>query len=188
MDSSLPETPMPSSPLEVACNSKPFSPFELRRWLRRDWALVFSHPEDFASYGFEADRWLVHVSDAFSACRVRAVAICRVPNKAYQNWLTDIDGCTANIDLQLGSARRFVAIVDGSLRTHRTFTYDPHDLLPPLLDLPAIASAQRERYRREKRNDRMLRLIAATTAIAIGMLTVPRLRRAYKATAGSALL
>ena len=172
---------MPPSPVEVDCSTQPVSSLELRRWLRKSWALVFSHPEDFASYGFEADRWLAHVSDAFAACRIRAVAISRGLTHVYPSWVTEIAGRTANIDLRADDAKRFVAIVDGSLRIHRTFTYNPHDRLPSLLDLPGIASAQREKFEREKRVDRVLHLVAATTAIVLGLLAAPRMRRAYKA-------
>lgn len=47
----------PDSPLPAAA---------LRRWLSGRWALLFSHANDYAAYGFESDRWLVHVQEAFA--------------------------------------------------------------------------------------------------------------------------
>ncbi len=43
----------------------------LRGWLHGSWGLLFSHADDFASYGFEADRWLC----ACAAERRRAPAL-----------------------------------------------------------------------------------------------------------------
>lgn len=167
---------MPESIPEPDC-SHPLSSSELRRWLRRDWALVFSHPEDFASYGFEADRWIAHVEEAFKAHRIRAVALSRHPD---YSWVTQIEGRAAAIDLKVGPTTRFVAIVDGSLRVQRTFAYEPHDRLPSLLDLPAVAAAQRDTQERFKHADHVLHFVAATAALLLGALAAPRLLRAFR--------
>ncbi|MGH8188902.1 MAG: hypothetical protein ACREUC_20260 [Steroidobacteraceae bacterium] len=61
----------------------------LRRWLHGQWALVFSHPDDFASYGFESDRWLVHVREAFAATGVRPLALAATATSLAADWITD---------------------------------------------------------------------------------------------------
>ena len=45
-------------PIAIALSSTE----RLHRWLGGRWSLLFSHPEDFASHGFEADRWVVSVN------------------------------------------------------------------------------------------------------------------------------
>jgi hypothetical protein len=141
----------------------------LRRWLRGDWALLFSHADDFASYGFEADRWLVHVGEAFAAAGIRPLLVG--PSAAADDgagWLGEIGGVAA--DLRMNEARRFpiargthehslltaissatsrfVMILDDSLRLRRTFTYTIQDRLPSPIDLVAIAASVRTQVRR----------------------------------------
>ena len=57
----------------------------LRRWLHGRWALLFSHPDDFAAYGFESDRWLVHVQEAFAATDIRPLALA---GRHETGWVT----------------------------------------------------------------------------------------------------
>jgi hypothetical protein len=139
----------------------------LRRWLRGNWALLFSHADDFASYGFEADRWLVHVEEAFAAANVRPLFVAS-PGDQGAGWLSEIGGFAADLRSNemrrypvargtneyallnaVGSATsRFVMILDDSLRLRRTFAYTIQDRLPSLIDLVGVAARVRTQVRR----------------------------------------
>jgi hypothetical protein len=140
----------------------------LRRWLRGNWALLFSHADDFACYGFEVDRWLVHVGEAFAAADVRPLVV--TPSASGQNagWPGEIGGLA--VDLRpnesrrypvapgthehalltavRGSTGRFVMMLDDSLRLRRTFAYAIEDRLPSLIDLVGMAASVRTQVRR----------------------------------------
>jgi hypothetical protein len=130
----------------------------VRKWLHGQWALLFSHADDFASYGFEADRWLMLVRDVCGAADVRPLALaCNSSHCA--NWVTAVGGRLAALSMdetrryprlrdaneqllseaieQAGS--RFVMILDDALRLRRTFAYGARDRLPSPIDLVAMA-------------------------------------------------
>ncbi|HKQ16586.1 MAG TPA: hypothetical protein VJT80_24430 [Steroidobacteraceae bacterium] len=121
----------PDSPLPAAA---------LRRWLHGRWALLFSHANDFAAYGFESDRWLVHVQEAFAAADVRPLALA---DRQEAGWVTEVGGCTTT--LALDRSTRFVMTLDASLRPRRTFAYTQQDRLPSPIDLVALARQTRDR-------------------------------------------
>jgi hypothetical protein len=142
----------PDSPLPAAA---------LRRWLHGRWALLFSHADDFAAYGFESDRWLVHVQEAFAAADVRPLALA---DRQEAGWVTEVGGCTTTVALdeiqrypvardsreeELRSAAfdqsaRFVMTLDAGLRLRRTFVYTQRDRLPSPMDLAALAREVRD--------------------------------------------
>ncbi len=136
----------------------------LRDFMNGRWALLFSHADDFASYGFEADRWLVHVERSFSTAGVVPLALtagAREPD----SWVDRIGGapviirfsdahrtggsmCTRErslVSTVLGQTTRFVLILDESLRPRITYAYSPGDRLPSPIDLVSIAHRARER-------------------------------------------
>jgi alkyl hydroperoxide reductase subunit AhpC len=133
-------------------------------WLRGDWALLFSHPDDFAQYDVEADRWLVLLQQTFTDARTRAIAIASDAH-SHQGWLSHINaGCTRVrltaaspwshiVDFRSRALRkaiactetRFVMIIDASLRLRRTFAYSRHDRVPSVFDLIEMAVRVRER-------------------------------------------
>ena len=140
----------------------------LRGWLHGSWGLLFSHADDFASYGFEADRWLVHVREAFESAAVRPIALMSCDKEDFdedllQTWIAEIDGCALALrsaDVRRLSARlqgrertlfsaivsattRFVMIVDESLHLRRTFAYSPGDQLPSPIELATMAARLR---------------------------------------------
>jgi hypothetical protein len=117
----------------------------LRRWLRGEWALLFSHPDDFASYGFEADRWLVHVREAFEATGIRPLALAASQPSLASDWITAAGGTTAGPfdELALDHGRRFVITLDDTLRARRTFYYTLQDRLPSPMDLALAAERLR---------------------------------------------
>ena len=127
-DPSTPDSPLPA----VA----------VRRWLHGRWALLFSHPDDFASYGFESDRWLVHVREAFAAADIRPLALT---GRHDAGWVTEVGGCTTTFgSAAFGPAARFVMTLDGRLRLRRTLIYAQRDRLPSPMDLAVLARDLRD--------------------------------------------
>lgn len=137
----------------------------LRDWLQGRWALLFSHPDDFASYGFEMDRWIVHVSETFAVARVSALALTGRKARIDNTWVNAIGGSEIAIrssdahrtngtmqarertliSTVISQTARFVLIVDESLRPRRTYAYSPLDRLASPIDLAWMAHRLRER-------------------------------------------
>jgi hypothetical protein len=146
----------------VSVQQAPLHARALRRWLQGRWALLFSHPDDFAAYGFESDRWLVHVEEAFIASAVRPLAWA---GRHEAGWVTQVGGCTTSLALDevqrypvvrdsreeaLRSAAfvpgaRFVLTLDAALRLRRTFVYTKTDRVPSPMDLAQIAKRLRDK-------------------------------------------
>jgi alkyl hydroperoxide reductase subunit AhpC len=132
--------------------------FLLRKWLRDRWALLFSHPDDFANYGFESDRWVDQVKEAFEADSVAALGISTRAPGDHAGWITAVGGSlishrTFESILDHGggsecastyrnSARRFVMVLDGALQIRRTFLYSGAARVPSPIGLAAWARAR----------------------------------------------
>jgi len=135
----------------------------LRPWLRGQWALLFSHADDFACRDLESDRWTVVLEHSLNAAHMRPVALTSQLDAGFESWVTQVGGAFVTIapeeprrgprliDLQARALRdmverassRFVMIVDESLRLRRTFAYAPGHRLPSPLDLVAMADRLR---------------------------------------------
>jgi hypothetical protein len=145
----------------VTARQAPLPAAALRRWLHGRWALLFSHPDDFAAYGFESDRWLVHVEEAFIATNIRPLAW---PGRHDAGWVTQVGGCTTALALDeiqrypvvrdsreevlrcaaFAPCARFVLTLDAALRLRRTFVYTSKERLPSPMDLAALARQLRD--------------------------------------------
>lgn len=150
----------PAAAKPVAASALPLN--SVRKWLHGSWALLFSHADDFASYGFEADRWLLLIRDAFAAADVRPLALARgAPHCA--SWVTAVGGRVAAIpvnetqrypvlrdayeqvlcDAIQHADSRFVMFLDDTLRLRRTFVYAAHAEVPSPTELLAMANKLR---------------------------------------------
>jgi alkyl hydroperoxide reductase subunit AhpC len=137
----------------------------LRDWLQGRWGLLFSHPHDFASYGFEMDRWLVHTQQALAASRVAALAIANGSDAPQSSWINEIGGADivirwsdahriggvmqarerSLISTVINQTTRFVLVIDESLRPRRTYAYSPTDRLASPIELAWMTHRLRER-------------------------------------------
>jgi hypothetical protein len=133
------------------------------------WAILFSHPDDFAQEQMEMDRWITVLAHSFSARGIVPVALARPQSNAEQGWLwrlAALDGDSAAIltlddpsaalaDISGGalcaqiarSGPRFAMILDSSLRCRRTLSYRLPAELPSPLELIGWAVALRKRDR-----------------------------------------
>jgi alkyl hydroperoxide reductase subunit AhpC len=152
-----------SQPRNGSANVTLTSP-SLRTWLCECWAIFFSHPEDFVPCDLETDRWLVVVRRAFSERGIRPLGLASRAVDLDRGWVSRLSGdaCavmlehmvqqhSSAIDLQArilredmaSSGQRFVMIIDGALRKHRTFTYSTRVGLPSPLEFLGWADALR---------------------------------------------
>lgn len=123
----------------------------LRRWLGGRWSLLFSHPEDFASYGFEADRWAACLCEELERLDLAVVAS---GGGARRTWVSQVGGRfipSEEIDdllpgdWQLNKHEHFVTILDGELRARRTIIYSAGTAVPSPIDLAQTAAGLRAR-------------------------------------------
>jgi hypothetical protein len=139
----------------------------LSEWLQDDWAILYSHPDDFVRCGIELDRWVALARPAFAASRVRPLAIAKPKRPLDCGWVTQLTGDAralrlydpaeprpASPDFRArllqedieSMAQRFVMVIDGSLRRRKTYAYGAPDRLPSPLDLARWAGALRSAH------------------------------------------
>lgn len=146
----------------------------LRASLAPRWAILFSHPDDFAQEQLEMDRWLTVLARSFGARGVVPVALARPGSDPEQGWLGQLaalDGESAAVltlddpsvaladfswvALRAQIARsgpRFAMILDSSLRCRRTLSYRLPAELPSPLELVGWAVALRKRDHGDERS------------------------------------
>jgi len=139
----------------------------LRDWLGDRWAILFSHPDDFASYDLEMDRWLVITRQAFAERRIQPIALDSPALDPQHCWVTRVSGdnravlledptqqhLDGSIDSQAlvlreaidGMSQRFALIIDNTLHIQKVFTYSVPSKLPSPLELLGWADALRAR-------------------------------------------
>lgn len=143
----------------------------LRTWLAGRWAILFSHPDDFAQEQWESDRWVRVLSRSFGAWGIAAVALRAPGRDPAAGWLGRLAGPglapAATLAVESGDpvppsapaefaawslradiARhgpRFAMIIDSDLRCRRALRYGPPAGLPSPLELIGWAVALRKR-------------------------------------------
>lgn len=147
----------------VPCASDTISVPSLRRWLGGRWALFFSHPDDFATYGFETDRWLEYVRDAFIANDLRALGPADTAQESCASWTAKIGdvaprSCmdelrrmlsrehslmTSSEGRQPDAWRRFVLLLDDAAQVRWSLRYRSEERLPSPIELASFAKAKR---------------------------------------------
>lgn len=160
---------LPDDRLEV-CTKRVSGGISLRTWLADRWAILFSHPEDFAQEQLEMDRWICIVSHSFSAHDIAPLALLRAGYDAKVGWLarlaalshdraallslesrepdtvSDLAASPLRADIAR-SGPRFAMIIDSNLRSRRTLSYRLPGELPSPLDLLGWAAGLRKRDR-----------------------------------------
>ena len=149
-----------------AAGARPSECPNLRAWLRRDWAILFSHPDDFVRCDLEMDRWLAVVQRAFAGSRIRPLALASPTLGPQDGWVAQVSGdslirlletpgSSSSVDLQAHAlqhdiaslgGRRFVMIIDEALCPRRTFTYKGLADVPSPLEFLGWADAERARH------------------------------------------
>lgn len=138
----------------------------LRKWLADRWAILFSHPEDFAQEAMEMDRWISVVGRSFVACGVVPIALARAGYQGESSWLGKLAAldCESTAVLALPpigfpagpstsalraevirSGPRLAMIIDRDARSRRSLSYRVPAALPSPLDLIGWAASLRKR-------------------------------------------
>ncbi len=163
---------LPDSRLEHLANGS-CDAASLRGWLAHRWAILFSHPEDFAQEQLEMDRWVSVLSRSLGERGVAALALARGAQDPTQGWLGRlaaldpestavlaldepppvtllVDLAAAALRARIGrSGPRFAMVIDSSLGCRRELSYRSPTELPSPLELIGWAVALRKRDRVE---------------------------------------
>jgi alkyl hydroperoxide reductase subunit AhpC len=157
-----------TSPAAIGANERTSECPSLRTWLRKGWAILFSHPDDFVRCDLEMDRWLAVVQRAFTGCRIRPLALESPAPVPHDGWVAKVSGDAGNVLLEEPSQkdttafdlrahalhhhirslgrRRFVMIIDDELCSRKTFAYNGLADVPSPLEFLGWADAARARH------------------------------------------
>ena len=120
-------------------------------WRGGRWSLLFSHPADFSSHGFEADRWSACLRDELERLDLRVIAL---EGSHEPGWISHVDGRTVAMDdmehfmpteLSVDTHDHFVTIFDGAMRARRTIVYCAGTEVPSPIELAQTAAGLRSR-------------------------------------------
>jgi len=123
----------------------------LQHWLSGRWSLLFSHPEDFASEGFEADRWVSCLCEDLERLDLAVLASSGTDRRS---WVSEVGGRFISAsdvddllpgDWHLNPNEHFVTILDGALRARRTVVYAAGTQVPSPIELAQSAAGLRAR-------------------------------------------
>jgi alkyl hydroperoxide reductase subunit AhpC len=127
----------------------------LRNWLKNDWVVLFSHPEDFANGDLESDRWLSILRESFAAHSIRPIAVGAPSHRADHSWIAQVNNDLGMVSLDdpfrdgaqqldvqalrlskniAAMHHRFVMIIDAMLSLRRVYSYMDRTRLPSPLD------------------------------------------------------
>ena len=123
----------------------------LRRWLSGRWSLLFSHPDDFGSHGFEAERWVSCLAEDLQRLELAVIA---ARGNFRRGWVADVGGRFIPShevddllpgDWQVSPQEHFVTILDRDLRARRTIVYSVGTDVPSPIELAQSAAGLRSR-------------------------------------------
>lgn len=123
----------------------------LHRWLGGRWSLLFSHPDDFACHGFEADRWVSCLCEDLERLDLRVIG-AGASNR--RSWVSQVGGRFISSqevddllpgDWHVNPFEHFVTILDGAMRARRTIVYSAGTQVPSPIDLAQAAAGLRSR-------------------------------------------
>ena len=123
----------------------------LHQWRSGRWSLLFSHPEDFAARGFEADRWMSCLSEELERLDLCVLA---AGGGNRRTWITQVGGRFVPsvevddllpADWQVRSNEHFVTIFDSAMRARRTIVYAAGADVPSPIELAQTAAGLRSR-------------------------------------------
>jgi hypothetical protein len=123
----------------------------LHRWLSGRWSLLFSHPEDFASLGFEADRWVSCLCEEIERLDL---AVLASQTGCGRSWVSQVGGRSIASheveellpgDWRVNPSEHFVTILDGDMRARRTIVYAAGTAVPSPIELAQTAAGLRAR-------------------------------------------
>lgn len=173
------------------------SHISLRAWLAEGWALLFSHPDDFAVGDLEYDRWLTILHRTFADRQVRPLALAKPGQPADAGWVTQVTGDTRLVTLnepcahtadiielrsrQLhdqinDSGPRFVMLIDAMLACRRTYVYERPGNLPSPMDFLSWV---------DRLSDRTVRVTVRPQSVPIRETDRPKIHRPREITLAS---
>lgn len=151
--------------------SQPFEPpshtpvFALHDWLQGHWAMLFSHPDDFAPHASTPHGFMACLADEFRRARTKPLALIqRLQQSVPTSWLHHatsdrslivvrhapaaqvVDFAARVLELKIAQLTQpFVLILDHAGRCRSTISYRPRriDRLRTVQDLLGVAAALR---------------------------------------------
>lgn len=134
----------------------------LRDWLQGDWAVVCSHPDDFAPPRGTPEGFVTCIAEGLRAERIKLIAFDRTPEPPPASWLDHSVNDDSIVVLDRDAAdvvdlaehalaaklaeltQPFVVIVDGRGRVRTTLKYRHGDRSRTLFDIVELVTVLRD--------------------------------------------